>query len=115
MVGRSVSQEPTMADAVSYIESVKEEFHDEPAKFDEFRMRLNEVRDDRYVLLCLVLVLNSTASLHNKTSILSNFFLMLLVLFVELRKIGSLQESTNLLVGTPSCILVQKSSFPRLR
>ncbi|AAC00582.1 Hypothetical protein [Arabidopsis thaliana] len=47
MVGRSVSQEPTMADAVSYIESVKEEFHDEPAKFDEFRMRLNEVRDDR--------------------------------------------------------------------
>ncbi|CAD5313619.1 unnamed protein product [Arabidopsis thaliana] len=112
MVGRSVSQEPTMADAVSYIESVKEEFHDEPAKFDEFKMRLNEVRDDRYVLLCLVLVLNSTASLHNKTSILSNFFSDVVSSLCRVEKDRITARINELISGNPKLHLGSKIFFP---
>lgn len=51
MIGRRVSPEPTMDDAVSFIDSVKEAFHDEPAKFHEFKLLMNDVHDHRYVFL----------------------------------------------------------------
>ncbi|CAL9216139.1 unnamed protein product [Arabidopsis halleri] len=47
MIGRRVSPGPTMDDAVSFIDSVKEAFHDEPAKFHEFKLLMNDVRDER--------------------------------------------------------------------
>ncbi|EFH69595.1 predicted protein [Arabidopsis lyrata subsp. lyrata] len=47
MIERRVSPEPTLDDAVSFIDSVKEAFHDEPAKFHEFKALLNDVRDHR--------------------------------------------------------------------
>ncbi|XP_023632831.1 paired amphipathic helix protein Sin3-like 6 [Capsella rubella] len=36
MVGRSVTPTPTFADALSYVRSVRDAFHDEPAKYREF-------------------------------------------------------------------------------
>ncbi|XP_010462869.1 PREDICTED: paired amphipathic helix protein Sin3-like 3 [Camelina sativa] len=44
MFGRGVSPKPTMYDVVSYINSVKDAFHDEPAKYDEFLKLFIDVR-----------------------------------------------------------------------
>ncbi|XP_010501573.1 PREDICTED: paired amphipathic helix protein Sin3-like 4 [Camelina sativa] len=44
MFGRSVSPEPTMYDVVTYINSVKDAFHDEPAKYDGFLKLFIDVR-----------------------------------------------------------------------
>lgn len=49
MVGRRVSPALTKDDAHSYIIAVKETFHDEPTKYQEFIKLLNGVCDHRYV------------------------------------------------------------------
>jgi len=66
MVGRRVSPALTKDDAHSYIIAVKETFHDEPTKYQEFIKLLNGVCDHRYVffssLLYLVWSLLSTVN-----------------------------------------------------
>ncbi|EOA37319.1 hypothetical protein CARUB_v10011000mg [Capsella rubella] len=49
MVGRSVTPTPTFADALSYVRSVKEAFHDEPAKYREFLKLMKDYRHSRGV------------------------------------------------------------------
>jgi len=51
IAARSVSPDSTIDDAVSYINTVKEAFHDEPAKYYEFFQLFYDIRY-RYVLLC---------------------------------------------------------------
>ncbi|XP_010460200.1 PREDICTED: paired amphipathic helix protein Sin3-like 3 [Camelina sativa] len=45
MVGRRVSQALTVGDAQSYLSDVKEAFHDEPSKYQEFINILNGIRE----------------------------------------------------------------------
>jgi len=45
MVERRVQVEPTLSDAHSYITAVKEAFHDEPTKYEEFIKLMNDIRD----------------------------------------------------------------------
>ncbi|XP_010477745.1 PREDICTED: paired amphipathic helix protein Sin3-like 3 [Camelina sativa] len=47
MVGRRVSQALTVYDAESYLADVKQAFHDEPSKYQEFINILNGIRDLR--------------------------------------------------------------------
>ncbi|XP_010501575.1 PREDICTED: paired amphipathic helix protein Sin3-like 5 [Camelina sativa] len=42
MAGRSVTPKPTNVDAISYVRSVREAFHDEPAKYREFIMLMKD-------------------------------------------------------------------------
>ncbi|EOA37268.1 hypothetical protein CARUB_v10010852mg [Capsella rubella] len=44
MVGRSVTPTPTFADALSYVRSVRDAFHDEPAKYREFLKLMNDYK-----------------------------------------------------------------------
>ncbi|CAL9216114.1 unnamed protein product [Arabidopsis halleri] len=44
MAGRRVPPELTMDDSVSYLHSLKETFHDEPAKFKEFLKVLVDIK-----------------------------------------------------------------------
>lgn len=48
MVGRRLSPALTLDEAHSYINTVKETFHDQPSKYVEFIKLLNGVRDNRY-------------------------------------------------------------------
>ncbi|XP_010480641.1 PREDICTED: paired amphipathic helix protein Sin3-like 1 [Camelina sativa] len=47
MVKGSVTPKPTAADALSYVESVKEALHDEPAKYQEFRKIMKDYNRGR--------------------------------------------------------------------
>lgn len=50
MVGRRVPPELIMDDELLYLTSLKEAFHDEPAKYAEFVNMLNDSRAERYEL-----------------------------------------------------------------
>lgn len=75
MAGRGVAPKPSIDDARSYINSVKEAFHDEPAKYAEFIKLLNVYKARRYELFspCIISCLN----LHSKHT--CGLILMLLV------------------------------------
>jgi len=80
MFGKSVPLEKTLDDARSYIDSVKEAFHDEPAKYAEFLKLLNDYKARRYGLFspCTFdFLLISCLNLHNKHT--CELILMLLI------------------------------------